>query len=200
MCGRFELKADKEYLEKIFKKGKKKLNPEIDPTIVMKKENIAPTNRIFTVMYSNDEYKLTLTKWGFKFSDKFPLIFNSRIETIKEKSFWKTLFTKSKCLIPMTAFYEWTKQGTKKIPQRIYLPEDDIFFVPAIYKKDKDETSSSLITTTPNKFMEKVHNRMPILLKFEEGIEYLHNDYEANLDLCQPYSDKLKMEMEPAKI
>ena len=130
MCGRFELKADKEYLEKIFKKGKKRLKPEIDPTIVIKKENIAPTNKIFTVMYADNEYKLTLTKWGFKFSDKYPLIFNSRIETIKEKSFWKTLFTKSKCLIPMSAFYEWLKMGTKKIPQRIYLPEEELFFVP----------------------------------------------------------------------
>ena len=45
-----------------------------------------------------------------------------------------------------------------------------------------------------------VHNRMPVLLSFDEGIEYLHNDYETNLDLCRPYSDIMKMGIEPAAI
>ncbi len=200
MCGRFEFKADPEYLEKIYQKGKRKLNPEYDLNIVLKHENIAPTDKILTIILRNDEYILNVVKWGFKFSDDSPLIFNSRIETIRDNIFWKTLFTNSKCLIPMTAFYEWTKTGTKKIPQRIFLPDENVFYVPAIYSKDNVSVSASLITTAPNKFMKNIHNRMPVLLQLEEGIEYLHNDFDTNLELCQPFNDNLKMAIEPAVI
>ena len=166
----------------------------------MKKENIAPADPVYTVTRSKDEYRLTITKWGMKFPNKAPLIFNSRIETIKEKSYWKKLFTTSRCIIPMTAFYEWIKEGDKKKPQRIYLPEDDLFFVPGIFTPVGNDTCTSLITTSPNKFMVHVHNRMPVLLSFDEGLEYLHNDFDANLDLCQPYPDIMKMGIEPANI
>ena len=200
MCGRFELKADKEYLEKIFEKGKKRLNPDFDYNIEMKLENIAPTDPIYSIIYRNSGYNLAQTRWGFKFSDTAPLIFNSRIETIKEKQYWKTLFMNSRCLIPMTAFYEWIKVGTKKIPQRIFLHETELFFAPAIYDRDRNILCSSIITTAPNKFMIPIHNRMPVLLNFDDGIKYLHNDYESNLKLCMPYSDELKMGIEQATI
>ena len=99
----------------------------------------------------------------------------------------------------MSAFYEWKKEGTKKIPYRIFLPDEEIFFVPALYSYTKEKgTFTSLITTTPNKFMQPIHHRMPVILKIKDGLNYLIDDPETNLTRCIPYPGK--MDMEPASI
>jgi len=59
----------------------------------------------------------------------------------------------------MSAFYEWKKERTMKIPYRIFLPNEEIFFVPALYSCSKDKIiSTSLIKTIPNKFMQPIHH------------------------------------------
>jgi putative SOS response-associated peptidase YedK len=60
-------------------------------------------------------------------------IFNSKIETLSKSSRWKKYFSTSRCLFPMTAFYEWTPVNGKKIPKRISLKNDKIFFAGGIY-------------------------------------------------------------------
>ena len=202
MCGRFETKPSIQSLVRALKKQNLdleidlKLNLELVPT---KNVNIAPTNKILSITFIDSSYKLSQTNWGIKFSPGSPLIFNSRIETITEKKFWLSLFDKSRLLVPMSAFYEWKKEGTKKIPYRISLPDEELFFVPALSYIDKDKnTFTSLITTTPNDFIKQIHHRMPVILKIKEAINYLIDDPDTNLSKCQPYSGK--MQMEPASI
>ena len=198
MCGRFETNPTAEALVTALKKHKVDLILDLE-TKKSKTENIAPTNKIFSISYLDTNYKLIYTDWGIKFSPKSPLIFNSRIETIKEKKFWMTLFSKNRLLVPMSAFYEWKKEGSRKIPYRIFLPDEEIFFVPALYSYNKEkEISTSLITTTPNKFIRPIHHRMPVILKIKEGINYLVDDPDTNLTRCVPYSGK--MDLEPASI
>jgi len=198
MCGRFETKPSLQTLVSALEKHKVDLVIELE-LVKSKTENIAPTNKIFSISYSDNNYRLSYTDWGIKFSEKSPLIFNSRIETIKEKRFWKGLFDKNRLLVPMSAFYEWKKEGTRKIPYRIFLPDEEFFFVPALYTLNKEkEISASLITTTPNKFIKPIHHRMPVILKIKDGLNYLIDDSETNLTRCVPYSGK--MDMEPADI
>jgi putative SOS response-associated peptidase YedK len=199
MCGRFEFKATPEDLEKIFKKDKKKLQFNSDPKAVPKDDIFIPRDSIFTIFHTDGEYKLSLTRWGIQFTPRTPLLFNMQIERIQERPFWKKLFTKYKCLVPMTAFYKLFKDRKKKIRQKIFFPDSELIFVPAIYKLEPDNIYLSLVTTPPNMLMKHLHKRMPVVLNFEEGIEYLHNDYESNLKLCDPYRNELKLETENAK-
>ena len=95
----------------------------------------------------------------------------------------------------MSAFYEWKKDGTRKIPYRIFLPDQEIFYVPAVYHIDKEKNIfTSLITTAPNEFIKQIHHRMPVILRIKEGINYLIDDAETNLGKCIPYSGKMEME------
>ena len=98
----------------------------------------------------------------------------------------------------MTGFYEWKKEGNKKVRYKIFLPQEDLFFAAALGTIDKDKKESvSIITTTPNKFMKSIHNRMPVLLRMQEGIDYLTDSIEINLKRCKPLEDDIKMEMIP---
>ncbi|MHB8580771.1 MAG: SOS response-associated peptidase [Ignavibacteriaceae bacterium] len=200
MCGRFETKPSIQSLARALKKQNIDLGLEPNLELVpIKSVNITPTNKILSITHNDSSYKLSLTNWGIKFSDGSALIFNSRIETITEKKFWTSLFDKNRLLVPMSAFYEWKKEGTKKIPYRIFLPDEELFFVPALSHIDKDKnTFTSLITTTPNDFIKPIHNRMPVILKIKEAINYLIEDPATNLSKCQSYPGK--MQMEPASI
>lgn len=200
MCGRFENKINENILIQLFKEMN--LDLLVDNSIQWnKKVNIAPTDKIFAVRLVNGKYTLSLLNWGIKFKEDSPLIFNSRIETIKEKKYWFTLFDRNRCIVPMSGFYEWKKDGVRKIPHRIFLPVTEIFFVPAIFFEDKQKNLfTSLITTVPNQFIKPIHHRMPVILKFKTAVDYLSNNVSKNLELCVPLNDNIEMNAEEVKL
>ncbi|MDQ7815855.1 MAG: SOS response-associated peptidase [Melioribacteraceae bacterium] len=200
MCGRFENKVNENLLIQILKELKLDLIP--DESIVKRKlENIAPTDKILAIRFKGNNFTLSHMNWGIKFKEDSPLIFNSRIETIKEKKYWSSLFDRDRCIVPMSGFYEWKKEGTRKIPYRISLPDKEIFFVPALYYEDKQKNIyTSLITTTPNEFIKPIHHRMPVIFDLKTAIEFLQNDAKSNLDFCLPYNSSFEMKAEPVKL
>ena len=190
MCGRFESKPNAEGLVKQLEQLNIELIVENDHE--SKSVNIAPTNRINVIRKQEDKYLLSSYYWGIRFSKSSPLIFNSRMETIIEKKFWQNTFNRNRCLIPMSAFYEWKKEGGKKVPYRIFLKTEDLFFVPALYYNN----SASLITTTPNNFIKPIHHRMPVIFTYKNAISFLTNTADQNLKLCIPFPNPEIMEME----
>ncbi len=198
MCGRFESKDIEKVIEDLF--SSRNLNLEIDNDITKRsREDIRPTEKILSVIMKEDIFQLKKVNWGIKFKDDAPLIFNSRIETIKGKVYWSRLLSTNKCIVPMTAFYEWKTEGKKKTKYRVFLPDERIFFVPAVYFKDKEENIfASLITTIPNKFIKQIHHRMPVILDIESAIGFLNDDLDKSIDKCVPYDDSKEMDMELA--
>jgi putative SOS response-associated peptidase YedK len=123
------------------------------------------------------------------------------METIIEKKFWRNTFKSNRCLIPMSAFYEWKKEGGIKVPYRIFLKTEDLFFVPALFFINSDKSiSSSLITTTPNDFIKPIHHRMPVIFTFQNAVSFLTNSVEQNLNLCVPFPHPEIMEMEKVNL
>ena len=190
MCGRFESKPNAEELIKQLEQ----LNIDliVENGHESKSVNIAPTNKITGIRKQEDKYLLSQYDWGIKFSQSSPLIFNSRMETIIEKKFWLNTFNRNRCLIPMSAFYEWKKEGSKKVPYRIFLKTEDLFFVPALYYSN----SASLLTTTPNAFIKRIHHRMPVIFTYKNAVSFLTNTVDQNLKLCVPFPNPEIMEME----
>lgn len=196
MCSRFE---NKETGESIFKKLEKDflmLNLAVKD---LKQINIAPNDDILVLEKNKEEYVLKNFSWGIKFpGDKTPLIFNSRIETIKEKPYWRNLFEKNRCLIPATAFYEWESIEKIKIPKRISFKSMPLFFIGGIYTKINDGIFASMITTTPNTTIAKIHNRMPVILNIEEGLNFLSLSGKDAIEMCNPLSDENSAEIDTA--
>ncbi len=180
MCSRFE---NKESGISIFEKLKKDSmgNFIFEADEDTKKINIAPTNRIISVFRNKkDEYSIKNVFWGIQFDKqaKSPIIFNSRIETISEKKYWKQVFTKNRCLIPATAFYEWKEINKTKIPHKIEISGNEIFYIASIFIKSDDNIYNSMITTTPNKYIKPIHNRMPVILGTQEALDFLEAEPE----------------------
>lgn len=197
MCGRYQNKVTLENLLELLG-----LDYDFYKEILTrtKKENIAPTDLIINISQKDDSIILEISNWGIKFKSDSPLIFNSRIETISEKPYWKKLFDKNRCLVPMTGFYEWKKSGKKKIPYRIFLPEEELFFVPALSTNINNQKFISLVTTEPNSFMKEIHHRMPVIIQKDQIKNFFENDVLTNIELCKPLADSAHMDLEPAEI
>jgi len=152
--------------------------------------NIAPFHQV-NIITNTSSYFLESAKWGFSFYDKKEninkYIINSRLESIRNKLIFKDSFEKRKCIIPTNGFYEWKTVNKQKIPYFIHLPNLECFFFAGIWKfvqvGENKIKSFSIITKNSNNILKQVHNRMPVLLSYDESKNYLDNDKHSFLDI-----------------
>ena len=86
-----------------------------------------------------------------------------------------------------------------KIPKRISIESMPVFFFAGLYVKIGDGIFASIITTSPNSAIAKIHNRMPVIFNQEEGINYLKADEETAITMCLPFDDTVPVNMETAE-
>ncbi len=189
MCGRFALyssfAAIKEYANILAELEELEAN-----------YNIAPGQNIPVIINKNDGNLLEFCKWGLiPFWAKDPQIgykmINTRAETINEKPSFKYAFQKRRCLVPANGFYEWRKED--KQPFYIHLKERELFTFAGIWENWRSPEGDflqtcSIITTSANDTLEKIHNRMPVILpKESESIWLANEDPNKLIELLLPY-------------
>lgn len=189
MCGRFSLTVNEADLNERFgiAGGDKPYEARY---------NCAPTQEL-PVITNFEPDKLNHFRWGLipfwakdrRIGNK---LINARAETIEQKASFKYPFRRKRCLVPADGFYEW-KRNKEKIPHRITRKKNKIFTMAGIWDSWKDENgqiinSFSIITTQPNKLMESIHNRMPVILKPEYEKAWLEISKTEDLkNLLLPY-------------
>lgn len=195
MCGRFAMKESDEKVVERF---------EVQESLfaIRPRYNVAPS-QVVGVVFDNGVRCLDGFKWGLIPSwAKDPKIgnkmINARGETLAEKPSFRTAYKRRRCLIPLTGFYEWKKEGDQRIPMYIHLKDQELFALAGLWEEWQAPDASilrtfTIITVAPNGLMETIHNRMPAILKPEdEGIwldPSLQNPNELQA-LLQPYSEE----------
>jgi putative SOS response-associated peptidase YedK len=195
MCGRFALSTTTKDIEK--------LKPGFVPAVDFgPRYNIAPSQNI-AVCLNNEKFEISMAKWGLipfwtKDASIGNKMINARSETLLEKASFKNPFKKKRCLIFAEAFYEWKKiPGEKtKVPYLIKMKSGAPFTFGGLWDKwkspDEPLTSTTIITTTPNKLMEEIHNRMPVIIPEDKREMWLTPDdkfLSEIQNLLVPYSD-----------
>jgi putative SOS response-associated peptidase YedK len=139
--------------------------------------NVAPGQPILAVRRrgANGPLDVTHLRWGLVPGwAKDPAIgarlINARAETVAEKPSFRTAFLRRRCLVPMSAFYEWRKTGPRGgEPWAFRRADDGPFAVAGVWEAwqgpDGSELEScALLTTAPNDLVAPVHDRMPVIL------------------------------------
>lgn len=188
MCGRFLLLSD---VEEII--GKYGL--EMSKLEYTAKGEIFPSDTV-PVVVNEGKKELRLLKWGFTPSFSKNLIINARGETIEEKNIFKNSFYTRRCLIPAAGYFEWKKEGNKKIKHIIDLKDCSLFSLAGIYGSFTDKngvpyTGFTIITVSPNELMSKLHDRMPLIIDKKDEDLWLDNtrrDLEDIRKLIKPYT------------
>lgn len=171
-------------------------------TLEFSSYNIAPTQNVPMVAVFEGQRTLTPARWGLIPSYTKDLshlklnLFNARSETAHEKASFKGPLRYKRCLIPADGFFEWVREGNVKMPYYIQLGNQSPFAFAGLYELYKDEPlSCTILTTSPNKLMAKLHDRMPVILSsgdYERWLEPSLNRVEDVEDLLQPYAGKMQ--------
>ncbi|OAV49307.1 hypothetical protein A6U98_13815 [Rhizobium sp. WYCCWR10014] len=127
--------------------------------------DIAPVVRT-----SGDEFELFAAKFGFPPSAgrKGGPVFNFVSENRD--------FSESKrCLIPASAFFEFTGTKYPKAKHRFTLADGAIFAIAGLWREGEGNqpASMTMLTTKPSPDVEPIHNRQVVILKPEEWRHWL---------------------------
>lgn len=198
MCGRFSMTSPWELL-------KERFDVEIPESDYRLRYNAAPGQDLFVIPEETPK-EAQLYHWGLvPFWAKDPKIgnrlINARAETVAEKPAFRKSFQKHRCLVLADGFYEWDKKGGKRIPYRVMLKNEEPFAFAGIcdYWKDKEGNelkSFSIITTDANQLIEKIHDRMPVILSREDEKVWLDPqlDIKEAIKMLKPFpAEEMKM-------
>lgn len=142
--------------------------------------NIAPQSDI-PVIRQRPEIGLVgqIVRWGLVPSwAKEPSIGaklnNARAESVADKPSFRSSFTRHRCIIPASGYFEWqavTRNGKAlKQPWYIRPTEENAFFAMAgllakwVTPDGSNLITACVITTEPNCIMTPIHDRVPVVL------------------------------------
>lgn len=97
-----------------------------------------------------------------------PLI-NARAETVLEKPIFRKPVLERRCLIPATNYFEWEKQGAKKIKHALKDPISQVKYMAGIYRfeQKKQLPVFVILTREAASGIRYIHDRMPVILPKE---------------------------------
>jgi putative SOS response-associated peptidase YedK len=131
-----------------------------------------------------------LMRWGFA-RGKFNSINNARSENLT-KSLWTRPLQESRCLVPMTTFYEWQElPGQSKQPYEFKHPSGDWLLIAGLYEiSDSHGPCYATLTTAPSAQVEPIHDRLLAIMDWDRAQAFLHGEDTA----FQPYRGPLDIQ------
>jgi len=176
MCGRFTATFE-------FSDIRDRWNLDRDLPRYMPRFNIAPEQTsptIPAIVRHKGGNECRLMHWGLiQHWAVDPSIGNRMLaEMLTELPSFKLLVDRRRCIIPADGFYEWRKEGRRKVPMWVHLKNREAFGLAGLWdvwrKPDgKRVESFTIITTEPNELVRPIHNRMPVILRPEDEEQWL---------------------------
>ncbi|MCX6268808.1 MAG: SOS response-associated peptidase [Bacteroidetes bacterium] len=197
MCGRYSFAMEDALILERF-------GIRVRTAIYKARYNCSPTQNL-AVIANDAPDTLKFFRWGLIPSwSKDPAggskLINARAETLAEKPSFKNAFRNRRCLVPATGFYEWKRDHHKDIARNISRPfhigmkNGDPFCFAGLWDRwvsgeGEIMHSFTIITTSPNKLMEPIHDRMPVILHREDEQRWISSQMESSslADLLKPY-------------
>jgi putative SOS response-associated peptidase YedK len=164
MCGRFANNETIEAMALRFRATSTVREGEWAPTY-----NAAPTHFLPVVIQDAKGRRIGLMRWGWPQSwNPRGLHVNAIGETAPDKPAFAEAFAKRRCIVPVTAFYEWQSLGRQKLPYAFQLPGQDLFGIAGLWQMievdGKRVGAFILLTTIANELVQPVHHRMAAIL------------------------------------
>ena len=190
MCGRFTVKMTWAEIVALYK-----LTLDRPPHNLPPRYNVCLTDPIDVVTEQDGNRDVVRMRWGLvprwwskPLKELRAATFNARAETVETKPFFRDAFKRTRCLIPMSGYYEW--QNTPGGKQPWYFTARDgspILTAAGLWDEWKNrETgermkSCAMIITEPNGFAAQVHDRMPAFLTEAQFTPWLSREAGAGM-------------------
>jgi putative SOS response-associated peptidase YedK len=178
MCGRFASSLPPEEMRRLFATlGEITNHPP--------SWNVAPTQTALVVRRhpGTGERHLDPLVWGLIPSfEKDPKggrkPINARSETLATAGMFRSAFKARRCLVPMDAFYEWDTTPTGKQPYAFARRDGVPLALAGLWEGWRSPDGEirrtfTIATTTANRFMARIHDRMPVILEVADWPAWL---------------------------
>lgn len=140
--------------------------------------NIAPTQPVAAIRSNTEGLRsLDMLRWGLvphwaKDLSIGNRLINARAETVAEKPTFRQAFSRRRCLILASGFYEWGQTENGKFPFFMSPPDGHCLAFAGLWEQwrgggDGEIESCVIITTAANTTLSRVHHRMPAILSEE---------------------------------
>jgi putative SOS response-associated peptidase YedK len=198
MCGRFTYKLTWEELVRLYR-----LTLDQPARNTQPRYNVCPTDPVDTIIEREGKRELVSMRWGLiprwwskTVKDAKMATFNARVETVETKPFFRDAFKRTRCLIPVSGYYEW--QNTPDGKQPWYFTARDgppALTTAGLWDEWRDRAtgeklqSCTMIITEPNRFVAEVHDRMPAILAEKDFGPWLNG--QAGVELLKSAADDL---------
>src|SRR3954470_23347580 len=166
--------------------------------------NIAPTDTVDVIRRDrHGARELVAMRWGLipglwkKSVKEVPATFNARAESVADKPMFRNAFRERRCIIPASGFFEWTGAKGAKQPHLFTAADGSpLLAFAGLWDRWRDPESGdkvlscTIIVSGASAWMERFHDRMPVLLDLRDfdgwldgslGIEALKPAAEAAL-------------------
>jgi putative SOS response-associated peptidase YedK len=188
MCGRFTVKATWAELIALYR-----LTMAAPPHNLRPRYNVCPTDPVDVVTAEDGKRELGPMRWGLvprwwskPLKELRMATFNARAETVETKPFFRDAFKRTRCLIPMSGYFEWQARASGKQPWYFTATDGSPLLTAAgLWDQWKDRAtgeqikSCTMIITKPNDFVAEVHDRMPVLLTDDQFAPWLSGESGA---------------------
>lgn len=135
--------------------------PDIAP-----RYNIAPTDLIVAI----DREKASLVAWGL--DGPRGSLFNLRGETALTRAPYRNLLLANRAVIPASHFYEWRRVGSRQLPVAIFRSDGGPLSLAGVIGQRDGAPAVTILTTSPNRDLEALHDRMPVVLSDEDARDW----------------------------
>ena len=161
MCGRYYIEIDDRELKDICDAVSRRQDETNEQLEIKLSGEIFPTD-IVPVITGTGVYRPM--KWGFTSYGGKPII-NARSETAYVKPMFRDSMKIRRCLIPASGYYEWQKEGKRKIKHRFYTPDKPLYLA-GCFKQEEGLPVQSFVILTREAAggIEAIHNRMPLII------------------------------------
>lgn len=199
MCGRYDLSASPAAIRARFSV------PAVPD--FPRNPDLRPTDRAPIVRLSKGgERECVLARWGLvpfwakelKFGNR---CINARAETVATTPAFKAAYMARRCLVPVSAFYEWTGEKGQKVKWRISVPDEPLFALAGLWEWWRDPQHKdapgvetyTIVTTAANAQLAPIHDRMPVVVPVERYAQWLDPAQDVS-EVMAPYPGALTLQ------
>lgn len=167
MCGRYYV--DEETANEI-----EHIVRSVDSGIIRKLSgDIHPSESAAVLTGRKPSLTAELMNWGFPGYQNKGLLINARAETALEKRMFRESILHRRCVIPARHFYEWD-QGKNQVT--FFREESPVIFMAGFYNCFQGQDRFIILTTVANASVERIHDRMPLILEKQELEEWVYDE------------------------
>lgn len=160
--------------------------------------NICPTQQVPVCTYRGGRRVLEMMHWGLvpgwakdtKYAAK---MINARAETLTEKPSFAPLLQNNRCIIMVSGFYEWQRDGQTKTPYKVERSDHQPMLLAGLWTHNERLAidSYAVITAAAPAAFAAIHNRAPAILERVEIDAWLEGSWGDARDLAATYRGEL---------